>query len=636
MKRFLLTSLITCALAGSALAANDSFVFSYCKPSDKMVLNNLGAIGSSVAQKYGAAIRVDAPYYKNLKLKKIEAYINADAAALRNMSNFQVFLTSTLSPGTPNIMVENVTPQAASLAGDDNSVLSYTFPDGYELDGNAFYAGYYLNVTRAGTVATNYPVLIDKSVKNQPDAFYYYDPVATEGQWSTSEASTGSAIIYLTFSLGDMEFSVNLGEPENAFAEKGNACNVFLPVVNLGTAPVSEIGYSYTLNGRTTLTNTVTIDPALAADPKSPQTLTLPLFPVEEAGNYNVTLNVDQVNGNANQAPSSSVDFTLEVWPYMPKKRPMIEEYTATKCGFCPRGMVAMNYISEEFPDDAVVICYHTDFGGNYDPMIVTAALPFTDNRYQGLPGAALDRSYCLDPYYGSSYYTSTLVNMGVLNDLNTAMKETAFADISFANVEVVDSIITVQTDITFMKKASDNEYRIGYILTCNGLYNPNIRWAQTNYFSHDANYKDAPLLEQFYKGMNTVQGLTFNDVVINASAMSGILNSIPSLEAGGSVTSNYSFDVTDVRNVYNESLNPYLSIDRMVVNAFVIERRTGKVVNARSFPVGKVYNSVQGIGEDGNDATPVYYNLQGQKVENPDKGIYIKVTGNKAEKILR
>ncbi len=36
-----------------------------------------------------------------------------------------------------------------------------------------------------------------------------------------------------------------------------------------------------------------------------------------------------------------------------------------------------------------------------------------------------------------------------------------------------------------------------------------------------------------------------------------------------------------------------------------------------------------------GETATPVYYNLQGVRVDNPDKGIFIKVTGSKSEKVM-
>lgn len=39
-------------------------------------------------------------------------------------------------------------------------------------------------------------------------------------------------------------------------------------------------------------------------------------------------------------------------------------------------------------------------------------------------------------------------------------------------------------------------------------------------------------------------------------------------------------------------------------------------------------------ISDDDNDAAPVYYNLQGVRVANPDKGIYIMVKGNTSKKV--
>lgn len=39
-------------------------------------------------------------------------------------------------------------------------------------------------------------------------------------------------------------------------------------------------------------------------------------------------------------------------------------------------------------------------------------------------------------------------------------------------------------------------------------------------------------------------------------------------------------------------------------------------------------------ISDDDNDAAPVYYNLQGVRVTNPDKGIYIMVKGNTSKKV--
>lgn len=58
---------------------------------------------------------------------------------------------------------------------------------------------------------------------------------------------------------------------------------------------------------------------------------------------------------------------------------------------------------------------------------------------------------------------------------------------------------------------------------------------------------------------------------------------------------------------------------------------------------MGNVVFTVYGSDDDSvetieaeTEATPVYFNLQGQKVNNPEKGIFIRKTGNKAEKVIR
>lgn len=53
---------------------------------------------------------------------------------------------------------------------------------------------------------------------------------------------------------------------------------------------------------------------------------------------------------------------------------------------------------------------------------------------------------------------------------------------------------------------------------------------------------------------------------------------------------------------------------------------------------IDNIQDVVTAIGEilDEDDTEEVFYNLQGVRVENPDKGIYIRVKGNKTEKILK
>lgn len=47
------------------------------------------------------------------------------------------------------------------------------------------------------------------------------------------------------------------------------------------------------------------------------------------------------------------------------------------------------------------------------------------------------------------------------------------------------------------------------------------------------------------------------------------------------------------------------------------------------------IVTGIDDIMTDDNADEPVYYNLQGVRVENPGKGLYIKVTGNRTEKVM-
>ena len=58
----------------------------------------------------------------------------------------------------------------------------------------------------------------------------------------------------------------------------------------------------------------------------------------------------------------------------------------------------------------------------------------------------------------------------------------------------------------------------------------------------------------------------------------------------------------------------------------------TTKAPSQYSFSV--IANSIDGISVDSEDAPVEYYNLQGVKVENPSNGVFIKVQGNKTEKV--
>lgn len=51
---------------------------------------------------------------------------------------------------------------------------------------------------------------------------------------------------------------------------------------------------------------------------------------------------------------------------------------------------------------------------------------------------------------------------------------------------------------------------------------------------------------------------------------------------------------------------------------------------------IKKPTSGISNIASDDNNQAPVYYNLQGVRVANPEKGLYIEVRGNKATKTIK
>lgn len=636
MKKFLLTALLASAVLGAS-AATESFEFSYCSTSGPV-----SAIGTSRAETYGVAMAFYEPAYAGMKITHIDAYLNIDEAALPSFSDFKVFMSATppASAAQASILSADVTPQEASWGRESGlMVLSYDLPNPYTLTNNGLFIGYYLtvdNVPTSKNTAQKYPILIDKSV-TETNAFIINTPSLTEGEWAIAQEtiqdfSAGAPIIVVTIERETYDYSLGITRAQNAYAEQGQGSNVILSVNNNGKNAVETIGYRYSIEGGVEETGTLTLEQSLAPDLTRNYQVMIPLVPQENLGEYIVDVTLTEINGHPNESPNASAFFEFDVLPYIPQHTPLVEEYTALSCGYCPRGYVAMEYLSKEYPQDAIVICYHLEFNGARDPMTVTPSAPVNTTNY---PTASIDRVSIIDPYYGD-YTNNGTRDMGIIEDMFARAQELAIADIKISNVSVSipDSVINFSTDVTFMKDANNDAYRIGYVLSCDGLYSPT--WKQTNYFSHDQQYKDTPLIQQFYSLPGSVYGLTFNDVAINTTAMRGISNSLTDITPYETKTQSYSIDVKDILNIYRESLNPYVEIHRMYINAFVIDRSNGTIVNACKFPIRSIYSGVESIDADAqNDADAVYYDLLGRPVNNPENGVYVKVVGGKASKVI-
>lgn len=292
------------------------------------------------------------------------------------------------------------------------------------------------------------------------------------------------------------------------------------------------------------------------------------------------------------------------------KHRPLIEEYTGLWCQWCPRGHVAMEMIEEKYGDDQVSISYHVD-----DAMSVTKT--FVVN-VMGVPVGTVDRGPLIDPYYGETERE----DFAISRNIEGAMALETPVDIQ-VGAELIGNKVNVRTTVTAAEDIDNANYQIGYVLTCSGL--SNSTWRQMNEYSSyrgKDTFKGTPL-EALTEESVYIRGMVYNNVAVDVSGMRGVSGSLPaSLTAGETYQHIYSFNNID-RNALIQDPN------RLEVAAFVINKSTGRVVNANKYSFYKAHgndeeNAVDSVMADMEIVGIEYFDLSGVRVDNPAKGLYI------------
>lgn len=452
------------------------------------------------------------------------------------------------------------------------------------------------------------------------------------GQWIDYGTMAGYAAPITVYLTGDMApDNLMVGDLTSyPVALKETPLNYEFDVANCGSNAVTDITYTYTIDGVSTQKSLTLPEPMKRVLGKtSPLTLDLGNAPSTQ-GKRDVTVTVEKVNGNANVCADNTVTFPLSVLDYTPHHRPLMEEITATWCGWCPRGALGMEKLAEEFGDDYIGASYH-----NGDNLTVTGVYPWETS---GLPGCTLDRA-CgnIDPFYGSAATgEDSGADMGIRADFLAARAALAPCDLDISSewADEAHTALNAEAKVYFAMDDPKANYKVGYLLVADGYCFPDDQnWTQTNYFAGESQF-NGTMLQVFSDQPHDIVGYTWNEVVIDASNMFGVMNSLPaSVKLGETYKHQVTFNTTSATG--EGGYNMMERRDASKVIAFVVDGN-GRVLNARMAAAGEA-TGIRGIEADGESVTgsaPVYYNLQGQRVEKPAHGIVIRVQGGKATKI--
>lgn len=294
------------------------------------------------------------------------------------------------------------------------------------------------------------------------------------------------------------------------------------------------------------------------------------------------------------------------------------EEVTGTWCGYCVRGLVAMKTMNAKYPDSFIGIALHNSSTSWIDAM-AAGVEDYHDRLYSsckisGYPHSVYNRNPMLsiDPGNMEQYHDAILKtytnNCGV--ELNATYDEST-------------GKINAQTDVYFAQQMEKADYKLAYVVVENNVHRTHedlgieegkpTGYEQSNYYANGATGE----MGGFENLPNPVpaEQMWYNDV---ARAIypdyDGISGIIPATIAEGDhFTHQYTLELTS--NVLNKE-NTELIV--------LLLDKNGIIANADKVAIKGLTNGIATVKASPTKGNDIYYNLNGQRVDHPSKGIFI------------
>lgn len=375
--------------------------------------------------------------------------------------------------------------------------------------------------------------------------------------------------------------------------------------------------FEYTITvGDKSVTRTTTLPNPIKAGVSQQVAYYMTIPAVEEYGKYDASVTISKVNGEALAEPST-LAFKQDVYTRLVQRHTVVEEFTGTGCGNCPRGWAGMEYMKEHYPDTFIGIAVHQY--NQSDPMYCA--------RYGGLglsaaPACKIDRKTAADPYYGVD-------NTGIHNAVAYYSSIAPAVDVTVRGVFAdTQNKVNCTADVEWL--TDTGKYTIAYVLTADGLTGKGA-WLQQNYYANNdgaagATLPEIPEFAEFFaggaKGKGAVE-LVYNDVLVGSSWSTSGSNLAKALgatkhKAGEKLTNSYTCSVY-VSDVCKAAIN----YDNLYVTAIILDANN-EIVNAARAKV----TAADSEGIDTVLAPAVSaetYDLSGRRTEaNGKPGLYI------------
>lgn len=393
-----------------------------------------------------------------------------------------------------------------------------------------------------------------------------------------------------------------------------SAGEIILPVAltNDGTNEVGEINYKLVTDQGESKEFHIRFDKAM---PVSNEVRVVD-FPVRisiDGFMPSCNLIVTKVNGKPNEA-SNDQTISHGNLLYIEKASPrkvLFEEFTATWCVNCPRGIVAIEKLERLFEGSIIPIAIHCD------DVMSAQGFTYLLQKVPGLPYAMVDRMEDGDPYRGGQHRGFGMEDIVVRN---LARMSEASVNLKSASWNEAENAITLETDVVFQYNRDDAPYALGYVLVEDGLHGTGNKWAQGNNLMENEEFAGDDDFEKFYRGGSTVKNMVYNHVAMGGwKTWLGYDGSINApLVAGEIQTHRMVMDISKITQVQNKQA--------LKVVALLIDRTYNRIVNADEIAVGKLLPAGMELTQPAQDNRRIVavYSIDGHRKPSLTKGLNV------------
>lgn len=507
-----------------------SFIFGYCGE-PKYVKS-----APQTGKQYCAAIGLDEQFTAKYDGMKIIGVMLTTGKGCVNMP-VEVFVTN-----DPQNFSYTQSAKMTAQPGEETRV---DLDTPYEIkDGEKLLVGFQAK----GSIVYLNPICYDGIPNVYNDAFMIATPWEGEWDWISFGNEMGSLnlrVIVEGTGLPTNDASVAVGNIPFVFY--GEDLSIPVELTNRATNALTSAKFRITVGEQAPVEVTVDVDVPMLDDK---QILTLNAPCLTKGLSVPVKVEVLQVNG-VDLLPTQLTSAVGSVMCYGEGeafiRNAVMEEGTGSWCGWCPRGIVIIERLLEEFPD------------GRFIPIGVHSGDNVSTPTYSGLsfgsyPACTINRTAKYGQVVDYNVCRSAVVDV---------MESPAILTIDLTVEPDPENpkIVTFKPEVQFAAGATGVDYRLAFVVTENGV-GPQL---QANNFAGGSEvmggWENKPGIAEVY----------YDEVARGIYDYAGIKGSIPS-NVEASATYTYPFTTPEL----NINDLQYCSFIAMVINA-----RTGVIENA-------------------------------------------------------